>query len=301
MTASVRTTGLTKIYARHQEGIVDLDLEVRPGEVFGFLGPNGAGKTTTLRLLLDLIRPTRGRAEVLGRDPRRDGVQVRRRVGYLPGDLALYENLTGGELLHYLAHLRGMPDRVYAGELAERLDLDLTRHIHDLSRGNKQKVGVVQALMHRPELVILDEPTSGLDPLVQQEFHLLVREAAGEGRTVLLSSHVMSEVERMADRVAILRSGRLAVVEEVAALKARALRRLELDFAGPVPRSAFAGVPGLRDLDVSGSTVRCGLTGAVGPLMRVATRFELLNVTSHEPDLEEIFLDYVRGVEHGVA
>ncbi|HSR25709.1 MAG TPA: ABC transporter ATP-binding protein, partial [Candidatus Eisenbacteria bacterium] len=262
---------------------------------------NGAGKTTTIRLLLDLIRPTRGTIELLGQDPRRQGVAVRRRVGYLPGDLVLYENLTGGELLHYLSHLRRMTDRSYAGELADRLDLDLTRHIHDLSKGNKQKLGVVQALMHRPELVILDEPTSGLDPLVQQEFHRLVREAAGEGRTVLLSSHVMSEVEHMADRVAILRSGRLAVVERVEVLKSRALRRLELDFAEPVPQEAFVGVPGLRDLDVSGATVRCTLTGAVGPLMRVATRYELLNVTSHEPDLEEIFLGYVTGVEHGAA
>lgn len=202
--AAILTEDLTKRYGKHQ-ALDGLDLVVRRGEVFGFLGPNGAGKTTTIRLLLDLIRPTAGRVEVLGMDPRRQGREVRRRVGYLPGKLALYDRLTGREVLTYLGHLRDGVDWAHADSLARRLDLDLNRPIGALSRGNKQKVGLVQALMHRPELLILDEPTGGLDPLVQREFHRLVREASGEGRTVFLSSHVLGEVERVADRVGIIR------------------------------------------------------------------------------------------------
>ena len=236
---AIRTQGLTKYYGRHR-GVAALDLAVRPGEVFGFLGPNGAGKTTTIRLLLDLIRPTGGRAEVLGMDTRSHSVEIRRRVGYLSGELALYENLTGRELVEYIANLRGLRDRRLAGQLCQRLDLDPAHHVHDLSRGNKQKLGLVLALMHRPELLVLDEPTSGLDPLVQQEFHRIVREATGEGRTVFLSSHVLSEVERMADRVGIIRDGRLVDLLKVSALKTQALRRFELDFARPVPAAVFA-------------------------------------------------------------
>jgi ABC-2 type transport system ATP-binding protein len=239
---AIRTEGLTKDYGRTR-GIAELDLAVRPGQVFGFLGPNGAGKTTTIRLLVDLIRPTSGRAEVLGMDTRTHSVEIRRRVGYLSGELALYENLTGRELLDYIANLRGLGDRRLAGELCQRLDLDPAHHVHDLSRGNKQKLGLVLALMHRPELLILDEPTSGLDPLVQQEFHRIVRQATSEGRTVFLSSHVLSEVERMADQVGIIRDGRLVDLLQVNDLKTHALRRFELDFARPVPARSSSGCP----------------------------------------------------------
>ena len=206
---AIRTQGLTKYYGRNR-GIAELDLAVRPGEVFGFLGPNGAGKTTTIRLLLDLIRPTSGRAEVLGHGHPAHSVEIRRRVGYLSGELALYENLTGRELLELHRQPARAP-RPAARRRAVRSawTSTLAHHVHDLSRGNKQKLGLVQALMHHPELLILDEPTSGLDPLVQQEFHRIVREATAEGRTVFLSSHVLSEVERMADRVGIIRDGRL--------------------------------------------------------------------------------------------
>ncbi|MGH3372311.1 MAG: ABC transporter ATP-binding protein [Nocardioidaceae bacterium] len=296
----IRTEGLTKYYGRSR-GVVDLDLAVRPGEVFGFLGPNGAGKTTTIRLLLDFIRPTRGRAEVLGMDARRRSVEIRRRVGYLPGELALYENLTGHELLTYLDNLRGRADHGHAKSLAERLDLDLSRHIRALSKGNKQKLGVVQALMHRPELLIMDEPTGGLDPLVQREFNRMVREATSDGATLFLSSHVLSEVEHLADRVGIVRQGRLVVVEEVGALKAKAVRRLELDFARPVPPSAFDSLPGVRDLAVDGAVVRCAVEGSVDALVKAAARYEVLNLISHEPDLEEIFLAYFREDEPDAA
>jgi ABC-2 type transport system ATP-binding protein len=296
----IRTEALTKFYGRSR-GVVDLDLTVRPGEVFGFLGPNGAGKTTTIRLLLDFIRPTRGRVEVLGMDSRRQSVEVRRRVGYLPGELVLYENLTGHELLTYLDNLRGRTGLRHARWLAERLDLDLSRHIRALSKGNKQKLGVVQALMHRPELLIMDEPTGGLDPLVQQEFNRLVREATAEGATFFLSSHILSEVEHLADRVGIVREGRLVLVEEVDALKARALRRLELDFARPLPAGAFEGLPGVRELTVDGCVVRCAVEGSVDALVKEAARHELLNLVSHEPDLEEIFLAYFREDEPHAA
>jgi ABC-2 type transport system ATP-binding protein len=294
---AIRTEGLTKYYGRgrrRSRGLEGLDLTVRPGEVFGFLGPNGAGKTTTIRLLLDLIRPTGGRAEVLGMDTRTRSVDVRRLVGYVPGELGLYENLTGRELLAYLANLRGRADQSYVEELAGRLGLDLSRHVHDLSKGNKQKLGLVQAFMHRPELLVLDEPTGGLDPLVQQEFHRLVADHTAAGGTVFLSSHMLSEVEHLAHRVAIVRDGRLAVVEEVAALKARALRRLELDFARPVPPGAFAGLPGVRELAVDGAVLHCAVEGSVDAVVKAAARFEVLNVVSHEPDLEEIFLAYYR-------
>jgi ABC-2 type transport system ATP-binding protein len=290
---AIRTQGLTKYYGRNR-GVAELDLAVRAGEVFGFLGPNGAGKTTTIRLLLDLIRPTGGRAEVLGMDTRSHSVEIRRRVGYLSGELALYENLTGRELLDYIANLRRLRDRRLAGQLCQRLDLDPTHHVHDLSRGNKQKLGLILALMHRPELLILDEPTSGLDPLVQQEFHRIVREATAEGRTVFLSSHVLSEVERMADRVGIIREGRLVDLLEVDTLKTHALRRFELDFARPVPAAVFERLPGVFEVAVSGGVVRCSVQGSVDPLIKAAAGYELVNLVSHEPDLEEIFLAYYR-------
>jgi ABC-2 type transport system ATP-binding protein len=290
----IRLEALTKFYGR-QRGVVDLDLEVYPGEVFGYLGPNGAGKTTTIRLLLDLIRPTRGRATVLGGDPRADGPRLRREVGYLAGDPALYRKMTGRQLLTYLGHLRGMPGLGPAEEMAARLELDLDRPIGDLSRGNRQKVAVVQALMHSPRLLVLDEPTAGLDPLMQREFYRLVAEAKAEGRTVFLSSHVLSEVERIADRVGIVREGRLVVVEGLEALKAKALRRLEIHFGGPVPRDEFAALPGVQDVVVENGLLSCTAVGSIDRLVKAAARYEVTNLAVHEADLEELFLRYYEG------
>jgi ABC-2 type transport system ATP-binding protein len=292
--AVIRLEGLTKFYGRHR-GVMDLELEVYPGEVFGYLGPNGAGKTTTIRLLLDLIRPTRGRAVVLGGDPRADGPRLRRQVGYLAGDPALYRRMTGRQLLTYLAHLREMADLGPVEEMAERLELDLERPIGDLSRGNRQKVALVQAMMHSPRLLVLDEPTAGLDPLMQREFYRLVAEAKREGRTVFLSSHVLSEVERIADRVGIVREGRLVVVEGLEELKAKALRRLEIHFAGPVPRDEFAALPGVQNVVVEDGLLHCTAVGSVDRLMKTAARYEVTNVVSHEADLEELFLRYYEG------
>ena len=294
MTDSViLTEDLTKFYGRHR-GLVELNLEVRSGEVVGYLGPNGAGKSTTIRLLLDFIRPTKGRAEIFGKNARLDSLAIRRRVGYLPGELSAYEGLTGWELLTYFANLRGGVDRRYVGTLAERLELDLTRKIRTLSRGNKQKVGLVQAFMGKPELLILDEPTGGLDPLMQQEFYRMVREAKSQGQTVFLSSHVLAEVERIADRVGIIREGSLVLDEEVAALKAKALRQLEIHFAEPPPVEAFRDIPGVREVSVEGNDLKCSVVGSVDALIKAASRFEVVNISSHEPDLEDIFLDYYR-------
>lgn len=294
MEAVIRLEGLTKNYGRSR-GVMGLDLEVFPGEVFGFLGPNGAGKTTTIRLLLDLIRATSGRALVLGSEPPRGGPALRRQIGYLAGDPALYRKMTGRQLLTYLGHRRGLDGPGAAEALAERFELDLSRPIGDLSRGNRQKVAVVQAFMHSPRLLVLDEPTSGLDPLMQREFYRLVAEAKAEGRTVFLSSHVLGEVERIADRVGIVREGRLVVVEGLEALKGKALRRLEIHFAGPVPREEFASLPGVQDVAVEGTLLTCTAVGSLDRLVKAAARYEVANLAIHEADLEDLFLRYYEG------
>jgi ABC-2 type transport system ATP-binding protein len=284
---------LTKYYGR-QRGVEDVDLDVRTGEVFGFLGPNGAGKTTTIRTVVGLLRPTSGEIEVFGLDARRHGVEIRRRVGYLPGELSLYSNLTGRELCEFLASMRrAVPASSYR-TLADRLQLDLSRHVHDLSKGNRQKLGIVQAFMHEPDLLILDEPTSGLDPVVQQEFHAIVRETVARGATVFLSSHVLAEVELMAERVGIISDGHLLVVETVDGLKARALRRLELWFPGPPPEAALLAATGVTAVSVTGSIATCTVGGSVAELLRVAVDHGLVDVRSQEPDLEEIFLNLLR-------
>jgi ABC-2 type transport system ATP-binding protein len=293
-TAPVITTkGLTKYYGS-QCGIADLDLEVSAGEVFGFLGANGAGKTTTIRLLLGLIRPTRGSAMIAGLDLVSRGVDIRALVGYLPGDLALYERMTGEALLGFLARIRGGVDAADYRGLAERLGLELNRRIGDLSKGNRQKVGVVQALMHHPRVLVLDEPTSGLDPLVQAEFSEIVREAVARGATVFLSSHVLAEVERIADRVAIVAEGRLLLVDTVDALRERATKRVELDFPG-APPPELATAPGVRGVEVHGATALCTVAGPVGGLVKVASAHDVVDVHTHDPDLEDAFLDLVTG------
>ena len=295
MTEPIRTEALTKSYGRRR-GLAGLDLEVHPGEVYGFLGPNGAGKTTTIRILLDLIRPTSGRATLFGEAPRTGGPALRRRVGYLPGDFTVLGGQTGRELLTHLAHLRGgvAADRIDA--LAARLDLDLSTRISKLSKGNRQKVGVVQAFMHQPELLILDEPTSGLDPIIQQRFLELVAESRAAGQTVFMSSHVLSEVQQSADRVGIIRDGRLVAVEAVESFRRRAVRRVEIEFDEPVPADAF-NLPDVRDVRIEGTVLRCRLTGRPDGLVKAAARFGVAALKVEEPDLEELFLTYYRGEE----
>lgn len=296
MSALIRTVGLVKDYGRRR-GLAGLDLEVNAGEVYGFLGPNGSGKTTTIRILVDLIRPTRGTVELLGEVPRRGGPVLRRRVGYLPGDFLVAGGQSSRELLAYLAHLRGgvAPARIEA--LAERLELDLSARIGSLSRGNRQKVGVVQAFMHEPELLVLDEPTTGLDPLMQQRFLELVAEARSAGQTVFMSSHVLSEVQQSADRVGIIREGVMVAVEAVETLRRRAVRRVEVRFDEPVAVDAFAGVPGVLDAVVEGAVLRCRLAGRADDLVKALARFGVASLTVEEPDLEELFFVHYHGRE----
>ncbi len=289
---ALRLQGLTKFYGG-QRGIEDLTLDVNRGEVFGFLGPNGAGKTTTIRMILGLLGPTRGSGEVLGMDIVDDSVTLRAHLGYLPGDLALYDRMRGRELLAFLATMRGGVPAVAYEQLAERFQIDLDRRIKDLSRGNRQKLGVIQAFMHSPRLLVLDEPTSGLDPLAQLEFQHLVRETVASGATVFLSSHVLNEVEHMADRVGIVVDGRLVVVDSVDLLRERAARRVELDFPATAPD--LSGAPGVQRFEARGRTATCWVAGPVGQLLKVAVDHGLVDVHTHDPDLEDAFLGYVTG------
>lgn len=291
METVIRLEGLTKYYGKNL-GIADLNLKVKSGEIFGFLGPNGAGKTTTIRLLLDLLRPTSGKITILGLDAQADSLAVRRSIGYIPSDPSLYGTLSGHDLITYFANLRGGVQWSKVTALAERLQCDLSRPISSLSRGNKQKLAVIRAFMHEPHLLVLDEPTSGLDPLIQAEFEEIVREAKGEGRTVFLSSHFLHEVEQLADRVGIIRDGRLAAVEEIASLKSRSIRRLEIKFAGPVPEEEFVRLDGVRNVQTQGSTLVCDVAGVLDPLIKAAARHTIVNLKTHEPNLEEIFLAY---------
>ncbi|GAB4084844.1 ABC transporter ATP-binding protein [Myceligenerans cantabricum] len=290
---AVHTRALSKKYG-HFTALDSLDLSVEPGEIFGFLGPNGAGKSTTIRMLLDQIRPSAGQASVLGRDVRSGTLDIRRRVGYVPGDLALYPSMTGAQTLRYFARLRGGVEQRKIDELAERLQADLTKKISEYSTGNRQKIGLIQAFMHQPDLLILDEPNSGLDPLVQQEFMEMMREVRRAGRTVFLSSHTLSEVERVADRVGIIRHGRLVVVESVEGLKKKAVRRLDFEFGVPVPSTLFDGVDGVRDVQARERSVSVSFDGSVNGVLRAAMEHEVVNLHSREADLEEIFLAYYR-------
>jgi ABC-2 type transport system ATP-binding protein len=296
MTPAIHTEGLTKHYGK-VEALVDLSLDIGPGEVFGFLGPNGAGKTTMIRTVLDEIRPTAGRAQILGMDTHTESVPIRRRIGYLPGDLAMYPNLTGHDLLTYFANLRGGVDWAYIDRLAERLGADLSKKVGDLSTGNRQKVGLIQAFMNAPDLLILDEPSTGLDPLVQREFQMMLREVAEDGHTVFLSSHTLSEVQRVADRVGIIRHGRLIALEAVSELRRKAIRRVELEFAGPVPDRELSAVAGVRELLTDGWRATLSFEGEMPALLAATSGHELRDISTQDADLEEIFLAYYHDEE----
>jgi len=289
--ATIKTEQLTKSYGKNR-GIRDVDLEVEEGEVFGFLGPNGAGKTTTIRTLLGFMRPTGGRAEVFGLDTQRESVEVRARVGNLPGEFALENRTTGEDLLKFFARLRGVGSLGYARELAERFGADLHRPMRRLSRGNKQKIGLIQAMFHRPPLLILDEPTGGLDPLVQEEFLDVVEETKAEGRTVFFSSHVLSEVERVSDRVGIIRSGELVAVEPTHTLVDKAFRHVTLTFDGPVDARPFDALPGVEGLKVDGPRLSFTLHSEPDAMVRLAAQHRLVGMEYERPSLEETFLTY---------
>lgn len=285
--------GLTKHYGTHR-GIEDLTFSVARGEVFGFLGPNGSGKSTALRTIVGLIEPTSGDATVLGLPIRSSKQQILARIGYLPGSLALYPSMTGRALLRLLADVRGIDCRRSAESLSGRLKVDLDRKIGDLSKGNRQKIGVIQAFMHEPEVLFLDEPTSGLDPLIQREFESMLDEVKTRGATVMLSSHVLSEVEHLADRIAIINEGRLVVVEQISTLKAKALRTIDLHFDGPRPAGPFAASHGVVSAVSHGSVVSCTVVGSEHALLETAVAHDVVSVTTSEPSLDDIFLQYVK-------
>jgi ABC-2 type transport system ATP-binding protein len=293
MMPAIETIGLSKSYGSTR-AVVDLDLQVAPGQVFAFLGPNGAGKSTTIRMLLALQRPTAGTARLLGLDAQTESVAVHRKVGYLPGDLELYPRMTGQRHLDWFARARGGVDRQYVNDLVERFDVVLNRPIRELSKGNRQKIGVVIAFMAKPQLLILDEPTSGLDPLMQHEFERLVRETIADDRTVFLSSHELDEVQRVADRVAIIKEGRLLVTDTMEGLGRTLPRKIEVRFRAPVAPSVFATLRDVRVAATDGPHVTLELTGPIGPVLTVVAANDPVDLLSQPPDLDELFLSFYR-------
>ena len=293
--AAIETVGLSKTYGGRVRALVDLDLRVERGEVFGYLGPNGAGKSTTIRLLLGLIHATAGRASILGVDVRSDGVAARAVTGYLPGELRLHDRLTGAEQLDSLARLRGGIDERLRDSLCERFSVVLDRPIRQLSTGNRQKLGLIQAFMHRPEVVVLDEPTAGLDPLLRGEMRGLLRETADAGATVFLSSHSLDEVQHVADRVGIIREGRLVDVDAVETLRERALRHVSVTFSATVDPTPFERIDGVRVVGIDDSHVRLSAPEtAMDALVKEVARHPISDFVSQPADLEEIFLELYR-------
>jgi len=291
--AVIETEELTKSYGRHR-GIEDISLEVRAGEVFGFLGPNGAGKTTAIRTLLDFLHPTSGSARIFGVDSRKGGASVRRRIGNLPGDFGFGKEATGHQAVTLLARLRGVSELGRAEELARRFRADLDRPLGQLSRGNRQKVGLILAFFHQPDLLILDEPTGGLDPLMQEEFLSLVAEERERGRAVFISSHELDEVERVCDRVGIIREGKLIAVERVSDLIGKPQRRVSVEFAAPVNREELKRLPGVDGVEGNGSRVTFLVTGDLNPILKVLAGHSVADLEIVHPSLEEVFLTYYR-------
>jgi ABC-2 type transport system ATP-binding protein len=292
---AIETAGLSKTYGSGVRALADLTLRVERGEVVGYLGPNGAGKSTTIRLLVDLIRPTAGKACILGLDARAQSVAARARIGYLPGDLRLQDRLTARAQLDSLARLRGRVDPAYRDALCERFAVVLDRPIRELSRGNRQKLGIVQAFMHRPDVLILDEPTSGLDPLLQGEFRKLVRQTVADGATVFLSSHLLDEVQHTADRVAIINRGRLVDLDAVDSLRERALRHVTVTFGEPVDPAPFTAIPGVRVEHTDTTVLRLAAPEqAMDAVVKAAAAHRVVDLTSQPADLEEIFLELYR-------
>jgi len=293
MAAIIETEKLTKSYG-DKRGITNVSFSVEEGEVFGFLGPNGAGKTTTIRVLMALLRADSGTARIAGKDCWQDSVEIKRFIGYVPGEPSLDPNLTGRQILEYFAHLRGGVDEAYLKQLIDRLDLDVSRKFRQYSTGNKRKVVLIQAFMHRPRVLILDEPTSGLDPLNQQEFDGMVREARNEGRTVFLSSHVLSEVEKTCTRVGIIRDGAIVKIGGVHELTDIKRYEITISFAKPVPVDTFTKLDGVTEVESlnNGSAVRIVIQGAADAVVKAAAQFPVVSLTSYEPNLEDIFLRY---------
>ena len=302
MTNIIEVEKLTKSYGS-KRGIIDVSFNVGQGEVFGFLGPNGAGKTTTIRVLMALLHGDGGSARLAGMDVWDKSVEIKKIVGYVPGEPSLDNNLTGGQILEYFANLRGGVDKAYLKSLIDRFDLDTSRKFRQYSTGNKRKVVLIQAFMHKPRVLILDEPTSGLDPLNQQQFDEMVMEAREEGRTVFLSSHVLSEVEKTCTRVGIIRDGRIVRIGGVAELKDIKRYEVTIHFAQPVPLDTFNGLDGVSSVEQldSGSAVRIAIQGSADAVIKAAAKYPVVSLTSYEPSLEDVFLGYYEGEPAGAA
>jgi ABC-2 type transport system ATP-binding protein len=308
MTPIIQTERLSKVYQRGRGeqvyALKDLNLTVQPGEVFGYLGPNGAGKTTTIRLLMDFIRPTSGGARIFGQDVRQHSVAIHQRIGFLPGELNLWKNQTGQQVISYISRMRGGTDAGYVADLIERLQFDPRKRIRSYSSGNRRKLGLILALMGKPELLILDEPTGGLDPLMQQIFNEIILEVKGEGRTVFLSSHILSEVQAICDRVGILRNGELKAVERVTDLTHAEFRWVTLRLEEIVEPEQLAGIPGVSDVTREDGALRLRLNGDFDPLLRALSPYYVRDIRVQEPSLEEIFLTYYGNgsrLTHGAA
>jgi ABC-2 type transport system ATP-binding protein len=293
MTAIIQTNQLTKSYGKSR-GIIDVTFDIREGEVFGFLGPNGAGKTTTMRTLMGLLRPNSGSASITGLDCWNQSTELKKQVGYLPGEFAFDPGMRGAQIIEYLGHLRGGVDQAYLRTLVERLGFDPSKRFREYSHGNKQKLGLVQAFMHKPRVFILDEPTSGLDPLNQQEFYQMVAEVRTQGRTIFLSSHILPEVEHTCDRVAIIREGRLVTTDHVSALKTIHQRDVEITFAGPASVEWFKQISGVTKVEQEADerTLQLVVQGDLAEIIQIAGQHGATNIATHEPSLEEAFLRF---------
>jgi len=290
---------LSKHYGK-ERGISNLNLEVYTAETFGFLGLNGAGKTTTIRTILNFIKPSDGSAEILGLDSIQDSIEIRKNIGYLPGELELFNEMTGHDFLVYMANLRGGVDWTYVEELITNLKAQVKKPIKSLSHGNKQKLGLIQAFMHKPDVLILDEPTNGLDPLVQEEFHKILKTFKKNNKTIFLSSHVMSEVEEICDRVGIIREGELIAIEKIEDLKAKKLQSIEIHFASKVPDNIFENLPNVSHIEIKDNIAKVKVSGTnnIDSFIKTIANYEVTKIIAPEPNLEEIFLSYFKGDEN---
>ncbi|MBK49891.1 MAG: ABC transporter [Chloroflexi bacterium] len=287
----IEISNVTKNYGR-VKALSNLNLSVGEGEIFGFLGPNGAGKTTALRILVDYIRSSSGTCKIFGMDTVKDSTTIKKNIGYLPGNIQMYKSMKAIDLLKYFANLRGLTDLDYARDLAKRFDSDIDIKIGNMSKGNQQKIGLIQAMMHKPALLILDEPTSGLDPLIQEQFFNMMEEIRDSGKTIFLSSHILSEVERICDRVSILKSGTIVATENIESLKIKSAQEFEIHFDTDIKKEVFMGLKEIRDLKINGNKLKCTVIGTPNNLLKLATQYTIKKIVTNESNLETTFLSF---------